>query len=83
MSEPSLSQIRDAMPFATLIGVELLDACPEMVRGRLDFSPRRCTTGGVIHGGRARLPITPRPACEAPVSWLPSNVWRGPCASWA
>lgn len=33
--------------------------------------------------GRARLPITPRPACEAPVSWLPSNVWRAPCASWA
>lgn len=36
MSEPSLSQIRDAMPFATLIGVELLDARSELVRGRLD-----------------------------------------------
>ena len=35
MSEPSsLSQIRDATPFATLIGVELLDARPELVRGR-------------------------------------------------
>jgi hypothetical protein len=35
MSEPSgLSRIRDAMPFATLIGVELLDACPELVLGR-------------------------------------------------
>lgn len=33
MSEPSsLSQIRDAMTFATLIGVELLDARPELVR---------------------------------------------------
>jgi 1,4-dihydroxy-2-naphthoyl-CoA hydrolase len=52
MSEQSsLSQIRDAMPFATLIGVELLDARPELVRGRLDFSPQRCTAGGVIHGG--------------------------------
>ena len=52
MSEPSnLSQIRDAMPFATLIGVELLDARPDLVRGRLDFSQERCTAGGVIHGG--------------------------------
>lgn len=52
MSEQdSLSQIRDALPFAALIGVELLDARPELVRGRLDFSPQRCTAGGVIHGG--------------------------------
>ncbi|MGC2372848.1 MAG: PaaI family thioesterase [Solirubrobacteraceae bacterium] len=52
MSEQdSLSQIRDALPFAALIGVVLLDARPELVRGRLDFSPQCCTAGGVIHGG--------------------------------
>lgn len=35
MSEPSsLGWIRDAIPFATLIDVELLDACPELVRSR-------------------------------------------------
>jgi uncharacterized protein (TIGR00369 family) len=40
-----------AMPFANLIGAELVAATPEEVRGRLDWSPERCTTGGVLHGG--------------------------------
>ena len=45
------TQIRDAMPFATLIGVELLDATPELVRGSLAWAPERCTAGGLMHGG--------------------------------
>ena len=44
-------QIRDLMPFAQLIGIELLEATPECVRGRLEWAPERCTTGGVMHGG--------------------------------
>jgi uncharacterized protein (TIGR00369 family) len=48
---PSPAQIRDLMPFAALIGIELLEAGPELVRGRLAWSPERCTTGGVMHGG--------------------------------
>jgi uncharacterized protein (TIGR00369 family) len=44
-------QIRDVMPFAALIGVELLDAGPELVRGRLEWAPERCTAGDVMHGG--------------------------------
>jgi uncharacterized protein (TIGR00369 family) len=39
------------MPFAALIGVELLEAGPELVRGRIAWSPERCTAGGVMHGG--------------------------------
>ncbi len=39
------------MPFAVLIGVELLDASPELVRGRLQWAPERCTAGGLMHGG--------------------------------
>jgi 1,4-dihydroxy-2-naphthoyl-CoA hydrolase len=39
------------MPFATLIGAELVSASPEEVRGRLDWAPERCTTGGILHGG--------------------------------
>jgi 1,4-dihydroxy-2-naphthoyl-CoA hydrolase len=46
-----LTQIRDTMPFAALLGVELLDARPELVRARLDWAPARCTAGGLIHGG--------------------------------
>jgi 1,4-dihydroxy-2-naphthoyl-CoA hydrolase len=48
---PDPNLIRDLMPFAVLIGVELLDARPELVRGMLAFSDQRCTAGGVMHGG--------------------------------
>jgi 1,4-dihydroxy-2-naphthoyl-CoA hydrolase len=46
-----LSALRDAMPFATLLGVELTAASPEEVRGTLAWSEERCTTGGMLHGG--------------------------------
>jgi 1,4-dihydroxy-2-naphthoyl-CoA hydrolase len=45
------TQIRDMMPFAALVGVELLEAHPELVRGRLEWTPERCTAGGLMHGG--------------------------------
>jgi 1,4-dihydroxy-2-naphthoyl-CoA hydrolase len=45
-----LANLRDAMPFAALVGIELLEASPELVRGRLDWSPERCTAGGLMHG---------------------------------
>jgi 1,4-dihydroxy-2-naphthoyl-CoA hydrolase len=48
---PTPAQVRDAMPFATLIGVELLEARAELVRGRLDWTAERCTAGGLMHGG--------------------------------
>jgi uncharacterized protein (TIGR00369 family) len=44
-------QIRDLMPLAVLLGVELTEASPERVRARLEWSPERCTTGGLMHGG--------------------------------
>ncbi len=44
-------QIRDSMPFAAQIGVELLEAAPELVRGRMGWAPERCTAGGLLHGG--------------------------------
>src|SRR3979490_2123002 len=39
------------MPFAVLIGIELLEAGPERVRGRLAFAEERCTAGELMHGG--------------------------------
>lgn len=39
------------MPFAGLIGAELVRASPSEVRGRLEWAPERCTTGGILHGG--------------------------------
>ncbi len=51
MSTPDAQQLRDLMPFAALIGVELLEAGPELVLGRLDYAPERTTSAGLIHGG--------------------------------
>ncbi len=48
---PTPAQIRDTMPFALLLGVELLEARRDLVRARLDWTPEHCTAGGLMHGG--------------------------------
>ena len=40
-----------AMPFAGLLGVEVVAAAPEEVRARLEWDGSRCTAGGILHGG--------------------------------
>lgn len=45
------AQLAEPMPFAALIGIEIDEATRELVRGRLDYAPERCTAGGVVHGG--------------------------------
>ena len=42
---PTPEQIRDTMPFAILIGIELLETTAELVRGRLEFSPSAAPRG--------------------------------------
>jgi len=39
------------IPFAEVLGAELLEATPALVRARLTWSPERCTTNGIMHGG--------------------------------
>lgn len=51
MTDASLHQLHDLIPFSAVIGIELLEASPELVRGRLEWAAERCTTGGVLHGG--------------------------------
>jgi 1,4-dihydroxy-2-naphthoyl-CoA hydrolase len=46
-----MTAIDEVIPFAKHLGIELLEAGPELVRARLDWTPERCTTGGVMHGG--------------------------------
>ena len=46
-----MESVLEAMPFARQLGIELVEAKPEEVRGRLLWSERLCTTGGVLHGG--------------------------------
>jgi uncharacterized protein (TIGR00369 family) len=51
MNEPDLESLNDLIPFAAALGVELLEATRELVVSRLQWTPERCTTGGVMHGG--------------------------------
>ena len=44
-------QLAEAVPFAAELGIEVLAAEPDEVRGRLAWTPERCTIGGVMHGG--------------------------------
>jgi uncharacterized protein (TIGR00369 family) len=46
-----IADLLSLMPFAVTLGVVLDSASPGEVRGRLDWSPERCTTGGLLHGG--------------------------------
>jgi 1,4-dihydroxy-2-naphthoyl-CoA hydrolase len=39
------------MPFASVLGMELLGSQPGEVRARVAWDPSRCTAGGVLHGG--------------------------------
>jgi len=41
----------EMMPFAMLCGVEVEEATPERVKGRIGWAPERCTSGGLLHGG--------------------------------
>jgi uncharacterized protein (TIGR00369 family) len=43
--------LKDAVPFANELGIELLEAAPDLVRAQLEWAPERCTIGGVMHGG--------------------------------
>jgi 1,4-dihydroxy-2-naphthoyl-CoA hydrolase len=51
MTDPSLTNLLSVMPFAVELGIELDQATPEEVIGRMAWAPQRCTAGGVLHGG--------------------------------
>jgi 1,4-dihydroxy-2-naphthoyl-CoA hydrolase len=51
MTDADLKRLGDLIPFAPVLGIELLEAQPEIVRARLEWSPQRCTAGGIMHGG--------------------------------
>lgn len=42
-----------SMPFATLMGVTVLEATPDLVRGELLVRDDLCTAGAILHGGAA------------------------------
>jgi 1,4-dihydroxy-2-naphthoyl-CoA hydrolase len=50
-TEETLLAIRDSMTYAKLLGIELLEVTPDLVRGRLAWREELCTAGGFMHGG--------------------------------
>jgi 1,4-dihydroxy-2-naphthoyl-CoA hydrolase len=48
---PSAEQWRELVPLAGRLGFEIVEAAPELVRGRVAWAPELCTSGGLLHGG--------------------------------
>jgi uncharacterized protein (TIGR00369 family) len=46
-----MNNAADAMPFAKLMGVEVVDASPERIVGEMPVRGDLCTAGGILHGG--------------------------------
>jgi 1,4-dihydroxy-2-naphthoyl-CoA hydrolase len=46
-----LEDLAALMPFAGHLGLVLDEVGPDRVTARLDWAPRLCTAGGVLHGG--------------------------------
>ncbi len=51
MNEELTAAARSSMPFAEVLGLEVLSASPEEIRARLGWEERLCTAGGILHGG--------------------------------
>ena len=43
--------VRGAMPYAETLGLDLLSASPDEVRGRIAWEERLTTAAGLLHGG--------------------------------
>jgi 1,4-dihydroxy-2-naphthoyl-CoA hydrolase len=51
MSEQSIELPTGSIPYANLLGIELLSISAEVVVARLGWAPERCTADGAMHGG--------------------------------
>jgi 1,4-dihydroxy-2-naphthoyl-CoA hydrolase len=51
MTDADARQLYEQVPFGGFLGIEILEATPTLVRARLEWTPERCTIGGIMHGG--------------------------------
>ena len=51
MPDADRSKLAEQMPFAGLVGVELVSESADQVVAELAWAEERCTTFGVLHGG--------------------------------
>ena len=49
--EPTMTATQTGMPFANLMGVEIIERDKTRVIGRLTVREDLCTAGGILHGG--------------------------------
>ena len=49
--DAELDALIDLMPLARELGITLVEASPERVLATLEWEPRLCTAGGILHGG--------------------------------
>jgi uncharacterized protein (TIGR00369 family) len=51
-ADPTLTAAaRESMPFAEVLGLDVVSASPDEVEARLPWEARLCTAGGILHGG--------------------------------
>jgi 1,4-dihydroxy-2-naphthoyl-CoA hydrolase len=46
-----MENLAEVAPLAGTLGIELIQATPEEVRGGMEWAPEKCTAAGVLHGG--------------------------------
>ena len=51
MPDFDLSALQGLVPFADKLGIEMIEATPDLVVARLDWTPELCTMADVMHGG--------------------------------
>ena len=51
MDEALTTTVRDAMPYTRELGIEMLAASPDEVRGQVVWEERLTTAAGLLHGG--------------------------------
>jgi 1,4-dihydroxy-2-naphthoyl-CoA hydrolase len=51
MDEQLTKTVREAMPYTDTLGIEMLAASPDEVRGRVAWDKRLTTAAGLLHGG--------------------------------
>jgi 1,4-dihydroxy-2-naphthoyl-CoA hydrolase len=50
VNEALTRQAHEGIPFAAVLGVEVLAASPHEIRARVAWQPDRCTSDGALHG---------------------------------
>jgi uncharacterized protein (TIGR00369 family) len=51
MADLDPQQLLESMPLARLLGLELVTAGKDEIRGAFDWAPQLCTSEGIVHGG--------------------------------